>query len=536
MSVSTLASGAMGRMLGLPPPVARDVMVRRGLAVRARDGVILRTDHYAPALPSAPTVLVRTPYGRTGVNALLARTIAARGYHVVIQSCRGTGGSGGGTFTPMRHERQDGQDTVEWLRRQAWFTGRLGTFGPSYLGFVQWAIADTPELGAMATIVTASGLRDPTYAGEAFSLDTTLTWAALIQSQDQPWLPNTVELLRGQPRLRQGLHHLPLAEADLVATGAPVEFFREWLASAEPDHGYWDGLGHHHRVPAVTAPVLMVGGWQDIFLPWQLRDYGALRSVGARPYLTVGPWTHGSYGLFGTALRESLAWFGTHLRDEPDRLRDRPVRVYVGPEGGWRDFDEWPPPGARTEEWSLAELDRDADRFRYDPVDPTPSVGGPVLTAKIAGVRDNRELEAREDVLVYSSRVLAGPIEVIGPVRATVRVRTSGPWFDVFVRLCDAWPDGRSLNVCDGLTRVTPERCPADAHGVHTVEVELWPAAHVFAPGHRLRVLVAGGAHPRYARNPGTGRPLGEATELWPVEVAVLPEGSHLTLLRTVRP
>jgi putative CocE/NonD family hydrolase len=235
-------------------------------------------------------------------------------------------------------------------------------------------------------------------------------------------------------------------------------------------------------------------------------------------------------------LRESLAWFGTHLRDEPDRLRDRPVRVYVGPEGGWRDFDEWPPPGARTEEWSLAELDRDADRFRYDPVDPTPSVGGPVLTAKIAGVRDNRELEAREDVLVYSSRVLAGPIEVIGPVRATVRVRTSGPWFDVFVRLCDAWPDGRSLNVCDGLTRVTPERCPADAHGVHTVEVELWPAAHVFAPGHRLRVLVAGGAHPRYARNPGTGRPLGEATELWPVEVAVLPEGSHLTLLRTVRP
>jgi putative CocE/NonD family hydrolase len=296
MSVSTLASGAMGRMLGLPPPVARDVTVRRGLAVRARDGVILRTDHYAPALPSAPTVLVRTPYGRTGVNALLARTIAARGYHVVIQSCRGTGGSGGGTFTPMRHERQDGQDTVEWLRRQAWFTGRLGTFGPSYLGFVQWAIADTPELGAMATIVTASGLRDPTYAGEAFSLDTTLTWAALIQSQDQPWLPNTVELLRGQPRLRQGLHHLPLAEADLVATGAPVEFFREWLASAEPDHGYWDGLGHHHRVPAVTAPVLMVGGWQDIFLPWQLRDYGALRSVGARPYLTVGPWTHGSYG------------------------------------------------------------------------------------------------------------------------------------------------------------------------------------------------------------------------------------------------
>ena len=176
-----------------------------------------------------------------------------------------------------------------------------------------------------------------------------------------------------------------------------MEFFREWLASAEPDHGYWDGLGHHHRVPAVTAPVLMVGGWQDIFLPWQLRDYGALRSVGARPYLTIGPWTHGSFGLFGAALRESLAWLGAHLRGEPARLRQRPVRLHVGPERGWRDFDEWPPAAAPYRGMGFPAVAawrrggpaprRRARPLPVRPRDPTPSVGGPVLTAKIAGVR-----------------------------------------------------------------------------------------------------------------------------------------------------
>src|SRR5262245_42602897 len=167
MTLATVASGVLGRALRLRPPLTRGVTARRDLAVRTRDGVILRTDHYAPDLPTAPTVLVRSPYGRSGVNAVLARSIAERGFHVVMQSCRGTFGSGD-RFSPMQHERSDGQDTVDWLRRQSWFDGRLGMFGASYLGFVQWAISDTPELAAMATIVTASQLRGPTYAGESF--------------------------------------------------------------------------------------------------------------------------------------------------------------------------------------------------------------------------------------------------------------------------------------------------------------------------------------------------------------------------------
>lgn len=527
MSIGSLATAALGRTLRLPPAQTRAVEVWRGLAVRMRDGVVLRADHYAPRLPAVPTVLIRSPYGRGGVNALLARIIAERGFHVLIQSCRGTFDSGG-RFEPMRAERDDGLDTVDWLRRQSWFTGRFGTFGPSYVGYVQWAIADVPELAAMATIVTASQFRDPTYAGEAFSLHTTLTWAALIQSQSEPWLANTVELLRGQPRLQRGLTHLPLSEADLVATGQEIGFFRDWLhrSGAETDD-YWDPLGHHHRLPAVTAPVLMIGGWHDIFLPWQLRDYAGLRKAGVRPQLTIGPWTHGSLGLFGAALRESLIFLGRHLRGEPDARGPQPVRVHVGG-GGWRKLADWPP-AARTVEWFLtaehgfgpSEPTAGIDRFHYDPNDPTPSIGGPLLVANQAGPRDNGPLEARADVLVYSSAVLTDPVEVIGPVSATVYARGSMPYFDVFVRLCDVDSSERSVNVCDGLVRTRPERFPVDAGGFTRVEVELWPTAHRFRSGHRLRVQVSGGAHPRYARNPGTGEPLASAVDLRPVTVEV---------------
>lgn len=154
------------------------------------------------------------------------------------------------------------------------------------------------------------------------------------------------------------------------------------------------------------------------------------------------------------------------------------------------------------------------DEFRYDPADPTPSLGGPLLVAQRAGPVDNRPVEARPDVLTYTSAPLTGPVEVIGPVRAEIHVRSELPYLDVFVRLCDVDRRGRSWNVCDGLVRVTPDRFPADPCGALRVPVPLWPTAYRFAAGHRLRVQVSGGAHPRWARNPGTGEPLGTAVTL----------------------
>ncbi|MEV4120974.1 CocE/NonD family hydrolase [Micromonospora sp. NPDC049645] len=540
--VTRLASAA----LRLPPTRPNPVRVTRDLAVPARDGVLLRTDHYAPGVRDAPTVLIRTPYGRGGPLRLLGRLLAARGRHAVIQSCRGTGGSGG-TFAPLVHERDDGVDTLRWLRRQPWWSGQLGMFGVSYQGFAQWALAADAdeELRAMVAVVTASATRDSTYAGESFALDTVLTWAELLHAQTVPWLARQWELKRGQPRLAAALEHLPLAEADQVATGVTIPFFQEWLRHHTPQAAYWRTRVFADQVAKVRAPVVMVSGWHDIFLPAQLDDHAVLRAAGTRPRLVIGPWTHGSPGLFVAALREGLAWLDEHLPTGPpaggrSRPADPPVRLYVsGAGGGWRELPDWPPPAVATA-WHLhpggelairPPVPSPPDRFRYDPADPTPSTGGPLLVAQRAGPVDNRTVEARPDVLTYTSASLTGPVEVIGPVSAEIHVRSELSHLDVFVRLCDVDRRGRSWNVCDGLVRVTPERFPADPSGVLRIPVLLWPTAYRFAAGHRLRVQVSGGAHPRWARNPGTGEPLGTAVTLRAGWRQVLHDPAHPSAL-----
>jgi putative CocE/NonD family hydrolase len=536
-------------LLKLPPPLTGRVRVTRAIPVRMRDGAILRADHYAPGVDGAlPTVLVRTPYGRGAPSSLLCRAVAQRGFNVLIQSCRGTGDSGG-AFEPLLQEREDGIDTLDWLRRQPWYDGRLLTYGPSYVGFVQWALAAEAgdELKAMATIVTASDFGPPTYAGGAFSLDTVLTWSALLEAQRGPRLENAVELLRGQPRLQRGLARVPLAEADRITTGAEIEFFQRWLAEADPTSAYWTQRGHAHRLPQVNAPVLMIAGWYDIFLPWQLNDYTALRAAGVQPYLTIGPWNHGSVGLFQHSAAEAVAWFQAHTGG-PRRIRERPVRVHVAGADGWHELSDWPPPAGRPQRWYLtpgAGLGPTSgaegavlDAFTYDPKDPTPSLGGPRLIGKISGRRDNRPLEARPDVLTFTSAPLSEPLDVVGPVAADITVRATSvgrngrpdrdgepdppaAHFDVFVRLCEVDEQGRSWNVCDGLARATGKRDPAEP-----VRVELWPTAYRFAAGRRIRVQISGGAHPRFSRNPGTGAPLGHELELRPVRQEILAPSS----------
>jgi putative CocE/NonD family hydrolase len=351
--ISAAVTRAAGRALRLPPARTGRITVTRDYPMRARDGARLLTDHYAPGTGTAPTVLIRTPYGRGGPVRLLGRIVAERGFHAVIQSCRGTYGSDG-RFEPLVHERADGADTVDWLRRQPWYDGSFGTFGASYQGFVQWALAAAAgeDLKAMVAVVTASQTRDSTYAGEAFSLDTVLTWAELMSAQTVPFLARQVELRRGQPRLAAGLTHLPLAEADRVATGGTVPFFQEWLREIEPEASYWRDRVFDADIEAVTAPVAMVTGWHDIFLPAQLADYAVLRAAGGSPYLTIGPWTHGGPGLLAASLREGLAWLSAHLRGDRSQLRESPVRVFVGGGAGWRDLPEWPPP-AEAVDWYL---------------------------------------------------------------------------------------------------------------------------------------------------------------------------------------
>jgi hypothetical protein len=539
----TVASRVLRRYFGLPPAKTSHVTVHRDIDLVARDGVVLRTDHYAPvlntaprgkryasALKNVPTILIRTPYGRKGVFGLVTgRLLAEQGFHVVVQSCRGTFDSGG-VFAPMRHEREDGLDTVEWLGRQPWFDGTLFTHGASYVGFTQWAMADEvgPALKGMLTAVTASSFRGPTYAGGSFSLDTILNWATLLNNQGGSLLSFVARQRRSQSMLRRAWNHLPLAEADKVAAGKEIAFFQEWLTSSA-DEPYWRDRNHGGRIEDVDAPVCMVGGWYDIFLPWQLSDYARLRAAGKQPRLVIGDWTHSSRELFAYSMREGVRWFRSQL--DQDAPAPPPVELYVIGAGEWRAFADWPPPG-RTREWFLRPGFELADtaptgagatdlgnRFRYDPADPTPSPGGALLTFG-AGRVVNNAVEARDDILVYTSEKLTESVEAIGPVSVTIGIRSSSGDFDLFARVCDVAPNGRSENVCDGLTRVIG--VPESPDGTRTVELALWPTAYRWRAGHRIRLQIAGGAHPRYARNLGGGDALGTATRLVPVDHEVV--------------
>ncbi|MFF4776867.1 CocE/NonD family hydrolase [Microtetraspora fusca] len=508
--------------LQLPRRHAHRVLVHRDVPVPMPDGVTLLADRYVPVgADRPPTVLIRSPYGRAGVVGwMYGRTFARHGFHVVIQSCRGGFGSGG-LLDPLADEREDGLATVMWMRAQSWYGGSFAMHGPSYLGYAQWAIAaEAPDLRAMATQVTASCFRDAAYVGGSFALESTLVWTTLTAGMEGRLGGAAATFLaprRTRRAVLSGLSGRPLSELDLVSAGRPLPFFRDLIAHhADPASAYWRKRDFSASVGEVTAEVTMTGGWYDVFLPWQLKDYRAMRAAGRQPYLTIGPWYHADLRLGRVASVDALAWFRAHLLGDPSGLRASPVRLYVTGADEWRDYPDWPVPGTRAERWHLQPggalstdnpVPSEPDRFRYDPRHPTPVLGGPVLIGN-SMPRDNRRLESRRDVLVYSSPVLAADTDLIGEVSADLYVRTSTEHADVVVRVCDVHPNGTSMNVCEGVRRLTPAELP-DQDGVRRIRVDLWPIAHRFRRGHRIRVHVAGGAYPRISRNPGTGDPLG---------------------------
>ncbi|WP_131738293.1 CocE/NonD family hydrolase [Actinomadura roseirufa] len=512
--------------------------VERDLPVTMPDGVTLLADRYVPAgaRRPPPTILVRSPYGRRGAGALAAGLpFVPFGFQLVVQSTRGTSGSGG-EFDPLGSEGEDGLATVEWLRRRPWFGGSFATFGPSYLGYSAWAVAAAagPELKAMSVQITASSFRDAAYVGGSFALESTLSWTDLTHRQQRRLGLLTAPLLSRRRAVRAAESGRPLGELDVVAGGASMRFYQDLLANhgtalaalagAQAGDGapggYWDKRDFSSTVGDVTAPVTLLGGWYDVFLPWQIRDYLALRAGGHRPYLTVGPWWHtdARHGL--VSLRETLAWFRAHLLGDPSGLRADPVRLYVTGAREWRHYRDWPPPGTRRERWHLQpggglgpDGPRDAppSRYRFDPRRPTPALGGPTLLGVSRPV-DNRPLERRPDVLVFTSPALTRDLEVIGPVSAELFARSDREHTDFVVRLCDVAPDGTSRNVCEGGLRLpAAAAAPVGTGGVRRVPVDLWPTGHRFPRGHRVRVHVTSGAHPKVAVNPGTGEPLGTA-------------------------
>jgi putative CocE/NonD family hydrolase len=538
--------------------------VDRHVPVAMRDGTILRADVWRPDDEAAhPTLLQRSPYGKSpgrisivdaGLDPL--RAVEA-GYVVVLQDTRGRFASDG-RFDPFRDERADGADTIAWAAAQPWSDGQVGMYGGSYFGATQLlAAAETPPaLRAITPVVTASEYYEGwTYQGGAFQLGFVLFWtlSALAPAEilrrpegERPRLLEQLNALLADPW--DTYRRLPLG--DLGGLEELVPYYREWLEHDTRD-SWWEETAPNEHYGSVVVPALHVGGWYDIFAAGTIENFLRLReeagSAEARAgqRLFVGPWAHASYGdiigqlEFGpTAAWESfdttawhLAWFEETLRGgESDSL---PVRIFLMGANSWLEAEDWPPAGVAAQDWHLHSRgaantsggdgdlgrlppgDEQPDRFTYDPADPVPTHGGATLIPGFlvglhTGALDQRELELRSDVLVYTSEPLERDLDVIGSVQAVLYVSTSGTDTDFTAKLVDVHPTGAAYLICDGIRALRHRESlarvsPVEPGATYELQVALGPTANRFSRGHRLRLEVSSSNFPRFARNPNNG-------------------------------
>lgn len=499
----------------LPAPTSNYVVIRN-LRIPMRDGVELLADLYEPKEPASGTILVTSPYGWELIGAAMTGGMfARRGYRVVLVRCRGTFGSGG-TFEPFMREVDDAADIVAWMREQPWFDGRFATHGYSYLGFTQWALLmdPPPELVTAVIACAPHNFGAFVYTGGAFLLSTMFEWSFVTTKQEQAILPRIFAILSARGRIKKALAALPLADAAEELMGGKAPWYREWISRRDLGDPWWKSANLTEALDQVQVPVLLQGGWQDGFLRQTLAGYARLAGRGVDVGLTMGPWTHAQGGAEGTRvlLPEALAWFDEHLAGSGVRSRAMPVKVFVsGRDEGWRDLPAWPP--ATVEQILYPRSGKllaaqpadpgEVSEFTYDPAKPPPTYGGAFVTqvspGLTAGYTDDSALASRSDVLAFTSDPLTTELEVVGNPVVEVGHSSDNPFADLFVRVSEVDAKGRSRNVSDGFVRLDPSA----PQGVARLELDA--VAHRFARGNRIRLIVAGGSHPRWERNLGTG-------------------------------
>ena len=548
-------------------PEARfEVRVETDLMVPMRDGVRLATDLYLPVEPAdrgdrLPVVMIRLPYDKSsyGAGAISpARFFAGQGYAVVVQDVRGKYASEG-SYLLSAADREDGYDTLEWASTRPWSNGKVGTFGCSYLGENQTQLMTQRHPAHAAAIPLAAGGSVGSaggrygyfgiFEGGAFGLSASFGW------------------FRGNGRKRPGGEPPPPVEMfaalrelptiDLMRKYGPPDRDTDWeeVMSTPLADEWWEGLGYLSDADRFDTPALHVNSWYDLganetLQQWRMMQDNAVSDRGgAHQYVILSPTSHcmseratehtvvGDVD-FGDArlpyLSLYLAWFDHWLKGVDNGITDIPrVHYYVMGRNEWASADTWPPPGAAATRFYLrsgghantrlgdgvlspeAPGEEPPDRFVYDPADPVPSRGGSVCCTgnpeDQPGAFDQSDIEEREDILVYTGDPVGdGGLEIAGRLEARLYVSSSAPDTDFTVKLLDVHPDGRAINIVEGIMRARyrdgyEEPVMMETGQIYSVRVDLHSVAHRFAPGHRVRIEVSSSNFPRFDRNLNTG-------------------------------
>jgi putative CocE/NonD family hydrolase len=519
--------------------------LRRRFNVRmpVRDGVEISADITFPAKLPAPAVFALTPYGKNTPNAAaITAAYAQAGYVFALADVRGRGDSGGDSFVPYRHDGEDGADAIGWLAAQEWCTGDVVTWGGSYLGRNQWlmALQKPPALKAMIVMVCPSDAFVEWPTGTQTMM--MIHWHSLTDGR-APQARATIDW-------DKVLRHLPLIDMD-EAAGFHSQSWREGLSHQTFDD-HWAEIAYQQRFDEVDLPVLHISGWYDDEAVGTPRNFLGMRahapSDRARraQRMLMGPWGHavnagqklGDVDFGETAVIDQRAlefrWLDHVVNggDPGDFTDEKPVRIFVMGANEWRDEPTWPPPyveetpyfldGNGTLTGQAAAGESEPTAWRHDPFDPVPFLTPP-SAAQLGGPDDYREVEQRDDVLVFTTPVLTEDVEVIGAVRLHAFVATSARDTDVIARLVDVHPadaDGNSFaqRLCDGICRLRyrdgmDKALDVEPGEVYEVEVDMWDTAHRFLAGHAIRLEVMSSAFPKYDRNLGTGGDMVTETE-----------------------
>jgi putative CocE/NonD family hydrolase len=516
------------------------------VAVPMRDGVRLSANIFRPeGAGRYPTILVRTPYGKRADISASYAPFVEHGYAVVVQDVRGRYESEG-TFRPLEQEPADGDDTLNWIARQPWSDGKIGMLGGSYLGIVQWKVATLNNPHLKAIFPAVSGCDD--YRDRFYS-----PGGAMKLGQRLLWMSENLRAPRFHPDFSKFVLHLPLRTADVAATGQTSEMFQEAVAHPVYD-SFWKSISVREQLDKIRVPVFSVGGWFDNFVESDLEAYGRLRKNSGVDRILIGPWAHNKAtkleGVdFGPDSNPPLGgiqlqWFDQFLKGKDTPLLSQaPVRVFVMGSNRWLEAREWPP-RARQERFYLesrghantlagdgklelsapaeATSGGGADRFVFDPEDPVPTDGGAACcNPKVFpwGPKDQRVVERRRDVLVYSTAALRKDVEVVGPVRVVLYAATSARDTDFTAKLVDVFPDGRAQNLTDGILRLRYRRSLekpelARPGEICKMTIDAGVTGNVFQKGHRIRMEISSSNFPRFDRNPNTGEAAADATEL----------------------
>jgi putative CocE/NonD family hydrolase len=513
------------------------------LRIPMRDGVQLAANLYRPGeLSRVPTILVRTPYGKGEDITSHYEAFVKHGYAIVVEDVRGRYESDG-VFKPLEQEGKDGYDTIDWIAHQAWSDGKVGMMGGSYLGIVQWkaALQNNPHLKAIFPVVSGDDdYRDRFYSrGGAMKLGNRLNW-----------MSDNMRASGFRPDFNLFIWHLPLRTADVAATGQTSDMYQDAINHPAFDK-FWKSISTRERLDKIKVPVFAAGGWYDNFVESDLEAYMALRKNSNVNRILIGPWPHNmstklqnvDYGKDSTVpLRTlQLEWFDQWLKSKDTPLLSKPpVRVFLMGANRWIEEREWPVARARVTPFYLDShkpantlngagtlgprpaRTQAPDSYVYDPRNPVPTRGGSVCcNPKVFpwGPMDQRHVEKRPDVLVYTTPPLKRDLQVVGQIRVVLYASTSARDTDFTAKLVDVQPDGEALNLTDGILRMryrdsleTPEL--AKPGQIYKLTIEAGPTANLFQKGHRIRLEISSSNFPRFDRNLNTGGSQADETKL----------------------